>query len=158
MGVRVDQEGQLAMDYHTTQDVYKAAGGIKKTEVSRRYYLADAIFLVGLEGDLDLLEQLQLALQNPHWFLYLGRKAHVPSKPVWLEDGLCPQQTLMEALEQYEWLGNGEKPERLRIVLDDPAGAHVRPDVPISFEDRRFTSRRVKIDFISLPVTLKEEI
>ena len=89
MAVRVDAEGLLRYDYHTAQDVLKAGGGIKETEPSRRYYLADACFLVGLAGeDLALLQQLQAALQDPVWPLCLGRKAFVPGEPIWLNDGL----------------------------------------------------------------------
>src|SRR5689334_8391290 len=55
MGVRVDREGILKMDYHTAQNVMKAGGkpfaNLKSTELSQRFYLADAAFLVGFEGD-----------------------------------------------------------------------------------------------------------
>ena len=68
MGVRVDQEGKLARDFHTAMNVLKASGGIKVTEPSARYYLADARFLVGLEGEnLDLLTRVHAALRDPHW-------------------------------------------------------------------------------------------
>ena len=58
MGVRVDREGTLLRDYHTAQNVYRARGGIKPTELSTRYYLGDACFLVGLEGEASLLTAL----------------------------------------------------------------------------------------------------
>ncbi|WP_268083151.1 type I-E CRISPR-associated protein Cas5/CasD, partial [Acinetobacter baumannii] len=59
MGVRVDQLGVLRYDYQTAQNVIAAdASKIHPTTVSRRYYLADAVFLVGLEGkDWRLLER-----------------------------------------------------------------------------------------------------
>jgi CRISPR system Cascade subunit CasD len=152
MGVRVDREGRLSMDYHTAQNVYKASGGIKDTEVSRRYYLADAIFLVGLEGnDLSLLTHLHAALRDPVWPLYLGRKAFVPSPPVWLPDGLRADEDLLTALKTYPYLGADVPPAQSRLVLDDPQGTHVRPDVPLSFTERAFASRRVTITFISAP-------
>ena len=54
--VRVDREGRLLMDYQTAgnptpQEVEKARKGGKTPEppyVTRRYYLSDAVFLVGL--------------------------------------------------------------------------------------------------------------
>ncbi|MBE9506519.1 MAG: type I-E CRISPR-associated protein Cas5/CasD, partial [Chloroflexi bacterium] len=102
MGVRVDQEGKLARDFQTAMSVLKAGGGIKTTEPSSRYYLSDARFLVGLQGeDTALLRQIHGALRNPHWPLYLGRRAFVPGEPVWLEDGLQPDQSLPEALQIY---------------------------------------------------------
>jgi CRISPR system Cascade subunit CasD len=154
MAVRVDREGHLASDYHTAQGVLKAGGGIKPTEVSRRYYLADARFLVALEGeDRDLLARLHNALRDPHWPLYLGRKAFVPGEPVWLEDGLCPDTTLVDALKEYEWTGRypeAERPPRLRLVLEDHDGAEVRPDQPLSFAERRFAPRRVSSGWITM--------
>lgn len=154
MAVRVDAEGLLRYDYHTAKDVLKAGGGIKETEPSRRYYLADACFLVGLAGDnLALLNQLLAALQDPIWPLFLGRKAFVPAEPVWLADGLHSDAALRSVLETYPWLGRDaeKRPERVRLVIEDPDGPEVRPDQPISFADRRFAPRRVTTTF--LPTT-----
>ena len=151
MGVRVDREGRLEMDYHTAKDVFKANGGIKETEVSRRYYLADAAFLVGLEGDddaLPLLRRLHAALRDPVWPLYLGRKAFVPGAPVWLEDGLQEGQSLLDALATYPYLGRGDPPETVRLVFEHPEGEIVRPDTPISFAERRFAPRRVRVQIV----------
>ncbi len=152
MGVRVDREGRVEMDYHTAQQVYKASGGIKPTEVSRRYYLADAAFLVGLEGnDLAFLRQLHAALRDPVWPLYLGRKAFVPGAPVWLPDGLRAEISLEDALAAYPLLTSRPQGKRLRLVLEDPAGATVRPDQPLSFAERRFAPRHVRVIFVPAP-------
>jgi len=89
MGVRVDREGNQQKDFHIAQDILKASGkDTKNSEVSDRYYLADAAFLVGLEGSPELLAKIYDALKSPHWVLYLGRKAFPPGRPVWLKDGL----------------------------------------------------------------------
>jgi CRISPR system Cascade subunit CasD len=153
MGVRVDREGRLARDYHTAMDVYKASGGTKSTEVSTRYYLADARFLVGLEGDAALLAHVHDALRDPHWPLYLGRKAFVPAEPVWIEDGLRPRQTLLDAFRDYGWRGRcrpEDRPPRLRLVLEDADGSEVRPDQPLSFAERRFAPRHVRTDWTTM--------
>jgi CRISPR system Cascade subunit CasD len=141
--------------------VFKAGGGTKETEPSRRYYLADARFLVALEGDDgDLLKRLHGALRDPRWPLYLGRKAFPPGEPVWLQDGLRPDETLHRALETYPWLGPPwQKPERqLRLVLEDPDGPQVRSDQPLSFAERRFAPRHTRTTFIPAPPQTKEEI
>ncbi len=97
MGVRVDREGRMEKDYHTTdgqregtpgpRGVLKAGGGLSYNAVlSTRFYLADAAFLVGLESDdLNLLRKLDRALADPVWPLFLGRKAFPPSSPVRLD-------------------------------------------------------------------------
>jgi len=161
MGVRVDQQGSLRYDFHTAQNVrianasrvnlYKGTG--LKDSVSRRYYLADAAFLVGLESDdLALLTQLHAALRDPVWPLFLGRKAFVPSPPIYLPDGLRKREDLLTSLKWYPFLGRGEAPRQLRLVLDDPEnGEQVRPDQPISFAARRFAPRRVTTTFIECP-------
>lgn len=86
MAVRVDRPGELWWDYHTVgagQKTRRADGKTKDTTLlSRRQYLADASFLVCLRGDSDTLVQLEQALREPHWPLFLGRKACPPSLPV----------------------------------------------------------------------------
>lgn len=151
MGVRVDQEGRLEMDYHTARNIHTAGGGIKETDVSRRYYLADARFLVGLQGEVELLKQIQAALQRPVWQLYLGRKAFVPSEPVWLEDGLMETADLEQVLRDYPYLGLKLPAAKLRAVIEDEQGWLTRPDAPISFAERRFATRRVKVIFLEAP-------
>lgn len=137
LGVRVDREGALKMDYHTaggthrrgeTYGVALADGSGIRAVTSQRYYLADADFLVGLEGDDEaLLRRLDRALAYPRWPLYLGRKAFVPGAPVRLEyrppnlsgspdvPGLV-HLSLEEALRRYPWMARTtrEKARRLR--------------------------------------------
>lgn len=151
MGARVEREGILRMDYHTAKDVMKAGGGRpKETELSSRYYLADACFLVGLAGDdLALLERIHSGLRNPVWPLFLGRKAFVPGEPVWLEDGLKPGIDLQAALQIFRPLTNRLSGERLRLVLEDQQnGTIVRSDQPLSFASRRFAPRRLTVGFV----------
>ena len=158
MGVRVDQEGTLMRDFHTAGKggYLKASGSIERSNVivSTRYYLADARFLVGVKGDeLGFLAQIHDALRDPVWPLYLGRKAFVPGEPVWLPDGLRLRKGLAESLRYYPWLGSepSRRPEQVRLVLDDPDGPETRPDWPISFADRRFAPRRLRMTFIPAP-------
>lgn len=146
MGVRVDREGTMLRDYHTAQNVYRAKGGIKDTELSTRYYLADACFLVGLEGDAELLSTLFTALRDPTWSLFLGRRAFVPGEPIWLADGLRTNTTLEEQLYPAvtPWLK--EQPSTyplVRFVLETPNGNEIRPDQPLAFDPRQFAPRRV---------------
>jgi CRISPR system Cascade subunit CasD len=154
MGVRVDREGLVLKDYHTAQNVMKAGGepfkGTKDTELSERFYLMDAAFLVGLEGDLALLAAVDAALRRPHWPLCLGRKACPPGEPVWLKDGFQPDVALEDALARYRRLRPGREEDRaMRLVIEDAeAGSIVRPDQPVAFGPRReFTVRRVRMDF-----------
>lgn len=77
MGVRVDQPGELLRDYHTAHPA-KGTGYI-----TNRYYLADAVFVVGLESeDTALLQKLEQALRAPAFPLFLGRRACPPTLPL----------------------------------------------------------------------------
>ena len=161
LGVRVDREGRPMVDYQTAggthhrgddYGVLRADGTPGGTVVSRRYYLADADFLVGLEGDdLGLLEQLAAAVARPFWPLCLGRKAFVPGVPIRLRDGgLRPGQALDSALLAEPWTRIGKtpperRPEQLRLVLEVGASGEVRTDQPVgaAFADRRFAPRFV---------------
>ena len=155
MGVRIDRAGVVLVDYQTAgggrfagepYGVRKASGGAGETVLSNRYYLADARFLVGLEGERALLARLEDALTRPVWQLCLGRKAFVPSEPLLLRDGLR-DQTLREAL-RADWppgSSEADPPADLPLVIDSEDGESVRNDVPVSFvpAERRFTLRRV---------------
>lgn len=148
MGVRVEREGVPLRDYQTATGVVIASSGkpdMERTVVSPRYYLADAVFLVGLEGDRDLLANIQQALANPVWPLALGRKSCVPSLPVHLPDGLS-EQPLPAVLATWPCLVTGETPQSSRRVLrEHPSEGSVRLDQPVApFAERRFGPRFVK--------------
>lgn len=177
MGVRVNHEGIMRTDYHTVgghhlsaEDRYGVArfGGDKPQPVqSWRRYLADADFLVGFEARTDadeaLLRQLDQALLDPVWPLYLGRKAFVPARPVRLPDdppwgpGLQPLP-LREALRRYPWPtrrpgDRADPPASLRAVIEDPSNTsgEVRMDAPVSFAplDRRYLPRSVTTEWLA---------
>ncbi|MFQ2274854.1 type I-E CRISPR-associated protein Cas5/CasD [Aeromonas hydrophila] len=144
MGVRVDREGVVLRDYQTATGIVNAAGKVdmKRTVVSPRYYLSDAAFLVGFEGERSLLDQIHQALKTPHWPLSLGRKGCLPSPPVYLPDGLR-DSALLEALRDYPELIKGAGLQVRRLLLEATEGT-VRLDQPIApFADRRFGPRYV---------------
>lgn len=105
---------------------------------SNRYYLADADFLVGLEGDDEvLLCQLDAALRSPAWQISLGRKSFLPSVPVYLpgaEGGVRPLP-LEAALAGERWPLRplaGRAPavatKQLRLVLETSFAGGARPE------------------------------
>jgi len=148
MGVRVDREGIPLRDYQTATGVVIAATGkadLGRTVVSPRYYLADALFLVGLEGERALLEQIQHALLQPVWPLCLGRKSCVPSAPVALPGGLV-ERSLVDALQTWPPLREDLAPgSAVRGALEDASEGALRLDQPVApFAERRFGPRFVK--------------
>lgn len=155
MAVRVDREGLLMRDYQTATGVLLASGkaDLKRTVISPRYYLADAAFLVGLDGERGLLDTIQQALKQPFWPLALGRKSMPPGEPVWLCDGVR-DELLLDAM-RYPRI-KGCRPEHrgqtLRLMLEHPSEGAVRLDQPIApFAERRFGPRFVKQEVVDVP-------
>jgi len=167
MGVRVDREGKLMVDFQTARNVLNAKGAVLKEAVlSNRYYLADAVFLVGLEGDdLTLLEQVQCALRSPRWLLCLGRRAFPPAAPVWLHAGLKNDRSLEQALTEFPWLvkppassyQREKLPSQLRFVYETGQGIQTRSDSPITYAGRQFANRQVKMEMSVPPGSFLEE-
>ena len=157
MGVRHDHSGILRKDYQTagcatTDTIIKADGKPSDTGVvSERFYLADAAFLVGLEGnDKSLLEKCHHSLLNPTWVLGLGRKSYLPSEPIYLSDGLS-NEPLRQALIFYPWLGRpGEEPEHISYSFEstDGSGRMVMDQPLSSFTERLFGSRFVSSEVL----------
>lgn len=145
-GVRVDRPGTPLRDYHTALDVIAADEDKHDTVLSNRWYLCDAVFLAGLEGDPALLQTIHAALRDPVWPLFLGRKACVPGIPPWHPDGLA-DGGLLESLKAFPPLLELEGDEA-RLVYDDPEGPHSRQDLPTGpFAERRFGWRRTRTEF-----------
>lgn len=145
-GVRIDQAGELLRDYHTAKGIQE-----KNAYITTRYYLADAVFLVGFEStDTDFLRQIENDLRNPAFPLFLGRRSCPPTQPL-----VCGirEADLLTALQQEPWLvadwrkqNVAQSERRLRILIDDENdGEAVLRDVPLSFSrnHRRFSWRNV---------------
>ncbi len=142
-GVRKDQPGTVLRDFHTAVPT----DGRKPMPLSERYYLADAVFLAGIEGDQSLLEGLEEAVRKPIFPLYLGRRSCPPTQPISL--GLR-NTGLLEALKNEPWLASTWFRRRhnhrhhAEILLDReavPNGEHTGDirgarDVPVSYDPR----------------------
>jgi len=132
-GVRVDKPGQVMVDFHTARST-------KQTYVTRRHYLEDASFLVGLEGDGEFLQTLENAINSPYFPLFLGRRSFPPTGQLFLGVRSLP---LKEAL-QYERFPYEGVPAAYVFETSDMA-THRQRDLPISFsqEHRKYAYRNV---------------
>jgi len=175
-GVRVEHAGQVCCDFHTVTDFLPMADGkykyqgatsgraleklrtdpsaVPATIISPRYYLEDAAFLVALEETgavAGLLARCAAALRRPVWPLFLGRKACVPTRPIFA--GLVEEYAdLDEALRQYpwSWLGAGgvnrtaHPPAQRMAYVEDPTGPLVRQDAVRSNAARQYAFRHAR--------------
>ena len=142
-GVRVDRNGEVIKDFHM-------AKADKTSYLTYRYYLSDAIFLVGLESeDRSFLEQIERALRNPCFPLFLGRRSCPPTLPLVLgirEDAL---ETALRGEENQNKDLKSRRQSHRYIRLDCGEGEQegtVVQDLPISFNPmrREFAYRRAK--------------
>lgn len=148
-GIRIDRGGTLLRDYHTALDVIAAGNDRTDTVLSNRWYLADAAFVAGLEGEETLLRTIHAALADPVWPVFLGRKACLPSCALAPEWGLSGA-ILRTALVKAPALKGAETNIPFRLVMEDPQGEQSRPDQPAGpFAQRRFVMRRVTTEVVA---------
>lgn len=173
MGVRIDRPGIRWWDYHTVgakMQMRTAAGGHKPgAMLTRREYLCDASFLVALQGESELIAELEGALQKPKWTIYLGRKCCPPSRPILEKDARGEFNDLRTALASKPWqprLEGETPPNPLELVLDwehsegdiAPDDAEVWYDVPYSLDPPAHHPRLVIRDSIEVKATTQEPL
>jgi len=180
MGVRIDRPGIRWWDYQTVGariGLTTAGGGLKTdavgTLITRREYLADASFLVALQGDGKLLQELAAAMASPKWSVFLGRKSCPPSVPVFSKPASDESWTnparydnLPDALKAIPWRPRyiADAAEQ-RVTVETlvewrsaaerdiaPDDAEVWYDVPVSFAPPAHKPRFVLRGTVSLPV------
>ncbi len=139
-GVRVDQPGALQRDFQTAINLETG----KPMPLSYRYYLADAVFVAGVEGDATLVGALAEALEHPVFPLYLGRRSCPTSGKVSLGVRDIPlEDALRDAdWEASTWYRRKQGPEvELELVVDalpdDSDPMETRRDVPQSYSPER---------------------
>jgi CRISPR system Cascade subunit CasD len=163
MGVRIDQPGTLIDDYHTISrtdgsTLPTASGANKKdiTAVTKRWYLADAVFLVTLTGDKSLLCVIARAIDNPVYAPTLGRRSCVPTGRLNLGVHDRDAETL---LAEWPWEAGAVQVAKhaptptLDATIEDPNGDDLIADVPNSYAplQRRFGNRRIRHSTVQPP-------
>lgn len=168
--VRVDQAGLRLTDFQTVgggrvrhHTVPTAEGGRRSLEtatvVSRRHYLSDACFTVGVTGPADLIASLGERLAKPRWHPYLGRRSCPPDQPMLLRHADDPHTELTDHVPLPRWLPE-QGPATVDFVIEgerDAATAVTQLwDVPVSFARlaRRFLPRTVSI----MPLHVSEHL
>lgn len=153
-GCRVDQRGRIVRDFQTEIDWRTD----KSKALTDRHYLADARFLVGVEGEDSLLAGLAEALEAPVFPVYLGRRSCPPSGRIVVG---CRDGDVETVLREEPWTAaqwyRREQPTRVDLPLSVDATDGERVDElirdhPISFDprDRRHELRPVRHDWVQV--------
>lgn len=138
-GVRIDQPGTRVRDFQTAHHFDTD----KSMPLSERFYLADAVFVAGVEGEADVVRRLYSAVREPVYLPYLGRRSCPPAAPVDL--GVRDDADLATALEQAPWQASPWYRERhregteLTLLLESLPGEapeQTLRDAPLSFDPR----------------------
>ena len=155
-GVRIDQPGRLMRDFHTARSL----DGTQTMPLSYRFYLADAAFLAVVQGDRQLLQGLDAALQSPVFALYLGRRSCPPAGPIsrGLRDGGVDEVLQDEPWQAATWHQRSVRAPSVRLatVRDAQAGdsnTETMRDEPVSFNParRQYTWRSVVRGHVEVP-------
>ncbi|RLK58701.1 type I-E CRISPR-associated protein Cas5/CasD [Actinokineospora cianjurensis] len=139
VGVRIEQPGRIERDFQTA----RSRTGAEAMPLSYRFYLSDAVFLVAVEGEDNLLAGLRDAVRRPAYPLALGRRSCPPVGK--LEHGLHPGDAAT-VLAATPWMASQRTMDTTRtptvdlhLVADcapDTPGADLVRDQPISFDPR----------------------
>ncbi|UED84714.1 type I-E CRISPR-associated protein Cas5/CasD [Streptomyces profundus] len=141
--VREDRPGVMMTDLHTvggglpnrdtvTTAEGKKRGGATATLLSRRAYLADAVFTAALTStpggpDAEALSRYAEALREPRWPFYLGRRSCPPEGPVLLAQSERPLEELVRLPVSAERV-RGAGPLNLVFLSDQPLDVLPVPD------------------------------
>lgn len=98
--VRVDQQGKLLRDYHTAKK-YKVSGEVERTYVTNRYYLEDAVFIIAISHNDDvLISTIEEGLKNPYFQPFMGRRSLPLNADFLLK---TTSDSVLDSLKQLEW-------------------------------------------------------
>lgn len=145
-GIRIDHQGEIITDFQITD-----MGKKLNTNISFRKYLSDAVFLAGISSeDRQKLSEIEQALKNPIYSIFLGRRSCPPTMPLVMG---VREKALYDALLEEEWLLPEWRKRKefkrreavyLRIIIDDDKSGLLIKDLPESFSPfkRRYNYRQ----------------
>ncbi|MEU7022208.1 type I-E CRISPR-associated protein Cas5/CasD [Streptomyces sp. NPDC046203] len=170
-GVRVDQPGTRLKDFHKAENTDTG----RVMPLSDRYYLTDAVFVAGVEGEDEFIRRLHDAVAAPRFLPYLGRRSCPPSLPLLLKEGSLTDRPLADALREVPWQasdwyrrrtehvsqayggkGKSPSPAELDLLFDCDPGElpdFTLRDTPLTFDPRhrQYGVRGVRSSHVEAP-------
>ena len=138
--IKKSPRGGASAVYITTGDGSAWVGG--PTAITKRRFLADAVFMVAIEHDTHL-DELVAATRSPRFMPYLGRKAYPPAFPFHLGASELSRADLLHVVPTYG-TSRGRDRTAVQAVPADLPVAELRGD------------RNRAHDRVTVPVTDKE--
>lgn len=138
--VRADQPGLVLTDFQTVAGTTQANGNHNpKIFVVETQFLQDVAFLVVLEGDRPLLDQIATHLKDPVFPVTLGKRACPLSRPLALAE--AGEQSATELMATLPALGRRSQDDGMDAYLEAPRGNLTWHDQP--YPGRRWGRRRM---------------
>lgn len=126
--------GSVLIDFHTVSNTYTVkVEENKNCMLTYRQYLQDAKFYILIEAEDNIVNQLEIAVKNPVYGGWLGRKNCIPTSPIF--NGVF--DTVDLAKEKNKLTG-------LVSYSENKNGDLLITDTPLSFSNRKFSSRNVQ--------------
>lgn len=128
--VRVDHHGSVVEDFHTARMNVELKGvqarlrPANHTQITKREFRSEAVYTVFLTGDRELIEIVHDALLHPVYAPFLGRRAAVPSRPVYPANSVIHEEEVSELLSSVPW----SAPDHVRRYADDEVSLTVIRD------------------------------
>lgn len=149
MDVFCYKQGKILKDYQTAGTGHKDLRKIPtncfskpveakvRGNIYHKEYLQSSDFCVILEvKSEELANKISLGLREPKWMPSLGRKACIPTTPIFV--GMRDSKDQLSSLQDEIMTGN----ELIYSVVEDSSG-EILKDVPVEF-NHKYRSRRVR--------------
>ncbi len=119
--VRIDQPGEILRDYHIARK-FKSSGDHERTYVTNRYYLQDAVFVVGIaSSDDEWICEIADSLKNPYFQPFLGRRSNPLTADFYLgifNGGLIENLTKLDWQAADWYMKKNTGIESLELIFD----------------------------------------
>ena len=144
LAVRIDQAGLYERDYQTAKGRKFDAASQKwvvgrDAWVTQRFYLADAVFVAGLEVPDKRVDEIANALLHPAFPLYLGRRSCPPAHKVLMESGAG---SMLERLHGLPW--QATRRQLIRREMD-----RGRVDVSVAMDSSLSKGETVSVETVN---------
>lgn len=148
--------GNRMIDYHVVRSVHCVNGKLKATEPTLREYLTDLKFVVIMKESKNpsySLLEIEAALRNPRYLVYLGRKSCPPGEP-FIRESVFYAESFLEA---FDTVKESIKKESFLFPqieihsfysdekISEKDGRIIVRDVPCGVRNRLFETRNVYI-------------
>ncbi len=105
-GVRIDSHGSILRDFHTVFN-YAKTKTKQRTYVTNRYYLEDAVFIIGIgSDDHKVIEEIAEGMKRPYFQLSFGRRSLPVNADYYI--GLT-EKPVLDSLRQFPFQGNNRE-------------------------------------------------